>query len=92
MKNRDTVIREISKDTGFSQKDIRVVIERFEKNIMDNMKLGETINLCGFGKFIPKKKPAGKMMIPGAGEYRELPERIMVKFDVSDLFRKYVNE
>ncbi len=62
--NKLEIIRSLSKKSSISQKDCKLVLDKFAELVADSLRDGESISLFGFGKFDVKFKNARKTYNP----------------------------
>ncbi|MFY8004717.1 MAG: HU family DNA-binding protein [Chitinophagaceae bacterium] len=55
---KSDLINEISDKTGIPKVDVMVTLETLFKEVKDNLVLGKSIYIRGFGTFYPKKRAA----------------------------------
>tara|TARA_R110002020_G_scaffold131033_1_gene293011 strand:- start:681 stop:1058 length:378 start_codon:yes stop_codon:yes gene_type:complete len=63
----DKLAREVSKDTGFTASDIKLVLRSTIDIIIDYLKEGKSISLPKIGMFFPVIKPPRKVMSMNGG-------------------------
>lgn len=83
MINRDALITQVSLNTGFTKKDIRVVLENIFETIADYVAQGEVVSITNFGKFETTTRAARKCVNPQTGEKMDIPEMIIPHFKPS---------
>lgn len=49
--NKTQLIKDISKRTGFTQKDVKRMLDELENSVIDTLKEHGKVNLLGFGTF-----------------------------------------
>jgi integration host factor subunit alpha len=59
--------------------------------IKETVEAGEDVKISGFGKFEVRHKDARMGRNPKTGETVEIPERKVVRFKVSDVFKDELN-
>lgn len=84
MINKDTLITNVSTNTGFTKKDIKVVIDATFDAIANFIKDGEIVAITGFGKFGTTKRAARTGRNPQTGEPISIPEMTVPNFKASD--------
>ena len=75
------LIDKISETVNISKKQIEKVLDSLLQNITDGLKAGKTVNLVGFGSFIPKKRHARSGVNPQNPKQKiHIPEITIAKF------------
>ncbi|OQC43355.1 MAG: DNA-binding protein HU [Bacteroidetes bacterium ADurb.Bin028] len=79
--NKIDLINKISETVNISKKQIEKVLDSLLENITDGLKAGKTVNLVGFGSFMPKKRHARNGVNPQNPKQKiHIPEIIVAKF------------
>jgi len=80
MTKRDIVVK-ISAETGLTQSDVAVVVQKTLDFMADELATGKTIELRNFGVFEVKVRKSRKGRNPNKPENEVvIPERVVVKF------------
>ena len=66
--------------TGYSQKEVRKIIDAMTKIITDKVKKGEKVAITGFGTFDLGKRASRRGRNPQTGEIIHIPEMKMPRF------------
>ena len=88
--NTKNFVREISKSTGFTQKDVQTVIDA-GIDVIKNTVANEEISLVGFGKFITSDRAERVMRNPATGGQVTVPAKKSLKFKPAKAFKDAVN-
>lgn len=78
----------VAEKTGMKLKDINVVIDGVVEVMGDAFDANERVELRGFGNFIPKTRKARKARNISTGETVDVPEKRILTFKQSSLFKK----
>lgn len=87
--NKDNLVKVVSKDTGYTQKDVSVVIDSVFNNIMNIVK-NEPVNIVGFGKFEARNHAERKGVNPQTGEAMTIPAYVSPAFKAGTAFKTLV--
>lgn len=80
MTKRDIVVK-IAGETGLTQSDIAIVVQKTLDYVADELATGKTIELRNFGVFEVKVRKSRKGRNPNKPEHEVvIPERVVVKF------------
>lgn len=88
---RDLIL-DIAKSTGFTQNQIKTVIEEFLEVVTDSLAEQKNIEIRGFGTFHTKARKARAARNPKTGESVQLEESLAPLFKFSSDLRKKVDE
>lgn len=86
------MIKKISKETGFTNVEVELLLDSFINSIKSSLSRGEKVEIRGFGSFITKKRNARKARNPLTNEIVNLDERYIPFFKVSKILKDYVNK
>lgn len=82
-KTKREIVETISEKTGFTQLEVKRIIEAFIDEIKLLFKKKFHIELRGFGTFFPYFKKSRKLNIFGTDRVTEMKERWILKFKAS---------
>lgn len=85
MKQKD-VLQAVSRRTGYTQREVKKVLETVFDVIVDGLNDGESVRFKGFGAFQKVKKAERKRYDFTNGEMVDVPERIIPTFKAGNLF------
>ena len=85
------IIELIAEKTGFTIKDIKVVVEGFIDEVKKSLTEDKHIEIRGFGTFKVKKHKARKARNPRTNQEVMVPERKKAFFKVSKEMNKSLN-
>jgi nucleoid DNA-binding protein len=77
--------------TGFTNKDVKVLIEQFLEDVKDCLVEGKHLEIRGFGTFKVKNHKARKARNPKTGDTVQVPARKKAVFKVSRELNKMLN-
>ncbi len=73
----------VAEKTGFTNKDIKLILERFLEEVKNSLVEGNHIEIRGFGTFKVKNHKARKARNPKTGQEVVVPARKKAAFKVS---------
>lgn len=85
-----TLIKEISKNTGYTQKDITTVVDTLFDTIAKTIPT-EEVSITGFGKFETVDKPERDVRNPLTGQIVHVAAKKAPKFKASTSLKAAVN-
>lgn len=88
---RDLIL-DIAKSTGFTQSQIKMVLEEFLGLISESLAAQKNIEIRGFGTFHLKRRKARAARNPKTGEAVQLAESLAPLFKFSSDLRDQVDE
>ena len=88
---KQNLIQEIAKSTGFARNEIKTVMEQFLELVNENLSIGRTIEIRGFGTFACKERKARPARNPRTGEQVFLKERLVPTFKFSADVKKKID-
>ncbi len=92
MTKRDLVV-EISKETGYIQSDVAVIVQKTLDSLAQNLIKGETIELRNFGVFEIRVRKSRKGRNPNKPTNEVvIPERAIVKFRAGKELKQAVEQ
>ena len=89
---KNDIVQEVSKNTGFTNVEVELVLDNIINSIKDSLSKGEKVDMRSFGSFIIKKRNARDARNPLTNETVRLGERYIPFFKVSKIFQNYVNK
>ncbi len=81
--NKSDLIREVSGRTGLTQNETRVAVDHLVSIITDQVRLGRSVNIRGFGTFKAVTRLARKAQHPRTRRSIEVPEKKVPIFRAS---------
>ena len=90
--NVENFVREISKQTGYSQRAISEVLECAEKVMIDTVKSGKDCKIFKSLTIMPTIRPAGSGRNIATGEKLQIPEMTIPKAKFSKAFKDCLNK
>lgn len=88
--NKIELVKEVSKATEKSQKDVALVLDSVVEVVKNTVKNGEDVKLTGFVTFASVDVPETTRRNPATGESMVSPAHKAVKAKVSSAFKKFV--
>ncbi|MEI7616854.1 MAG: HU family DNA-binding protein [Actinomycetota bacterium] len=73
-------IESLASETGYSQKEVRRILDIFTGTVTKQVKRGEKVAITGFGTFDLGKRAARRGRNPQTGEIIHIPEMKMPRF------------
>ena len=92
MKNKKDLIAAIAAKTGYTKKDINVVLDAIFDTIADSIASGDGVKITGFGTFDTTIRKARTGHNPQTGEKIEIPAMTSVKFKPSACLKAKAKE
>ena len=88
---KNDLVKEVSKNTGFTNVEVELVLDNIINSIKTSLSKGEKVDMRGFGSFIIKKRNARISRNPATNEIVKLDTRYIPAFKVSKILKEYVN-
>jgi nucleoid DNA-binding protein len=85
------IVEEISRRTGMTQAETKVVFESLLEAIAQSLRAGRNIELRGFGRFKVRARQARTARNPRTGEVVEVPGGLKPVFEASRELRELLN-
>jgi len=82
----------VSKKTGLTQADSKIVVEELLETIAQILSTGRSIEIRGFGTFYSKIRKPRPARNPKTGEVVPLPRRVVPLFKYSSEQKKKIND
>lgn len=86
--NRSELVKRVSDETGFTQKDVKSVVESMLKTVCDGLSEDGKVTLTGFGNFTVKERKSRKGRNPQTGEDLVIPAKLVTKFKPGKLLEE----
>jgi len=80
---KTTLIQEIAQRRGLPKKEVEIVIDCMLDTIVESIKEEEAVSFIGFGSFVPVKKNAREIFLPGADKKIKVDEKLGIRFKPS---------
>ena len=84
------LVKNVSEKTGFTQKDVLVVVDNMFDTIAKAV-VGEDVAITGFGKFVTTERAARTMRNPSTGEQVQVPAKKSIRFKPAKNLKDSVN-
>lgn len=88
--NKKELVLEISKQTGFAQKDVVKMLDSFLNVVEKTVADGGSVQLIGFGTFEKRKRNARTGHNPATGAPISIPETYVPAFKAGNRFKTLV--
>tara|TARA_Y100000590_G_C15645000_1_gene986483 strand:- start:1153 stop:1443 length:291 start_codon:yes stop_codon:yes gene_type:complete len=86
------IVNKVSKMTGLTKVEVEAVFDGIVVSVSDALKLGNRIDIRGFGSFLVKQRAAREARNPATREIVKLKERYVPYFKVSKILKENVNK
>jgi DNA-binding protein HU-beta len=86
------VVTKISDLTGIPKTDVLLTLEAFFKEVKNQVKVGESVYVRGFGSFVPKKRAQKLGRIIAKNETVVIPEHYIPAFKPAKSFMEQVKK
>ena len=90
MVNYKDFIRQVSKATGYSQKDVQEVLDNAEAILIENLKNDEEVKILRTISIVPTMRGEQEARNPYSGEKMMLPERRTIRAKISKSLKDLV--
>ncbi len=90
--NKKELINEIALGTGLTRVEVGAAVDGLMTLISKTMRSGKTVELRGFGTFVPVHRAPRRARDPVSGEIRSIPAKWTVTFRPSPKLKKAVNQ
>jgi nucleoid DNA-binding protein len=91
-KTRVSLVQTVAKETGFTQHEVKIILDSLLNTISNNLKDGNNIELRGFGRFKVKTIKPRTVRNPMTGEILQLGEQVKPIWEASDKLKSEMNE
>ncbi len=89
--NKTEIIELISVRTGFTKKNVEIVINFFIDKITNEVQSGKDVEIRGFGTFYQTTQEKRKIKSPIAGKTIDVPAKNKIGFKASKITEKEIN-
>ncbi len=86
-KTKKELVKEVAKDTGFTQREVAVIVASFLDRISETLKNNDRLELRGFGVFSVRHRKPREARNPKTGKTVSLPARTVPVFKASKLLK-----
>ena len=86
------IVNKVSKMTGLTKVEVEAVFDGIIVSVSEALKLGDRIDIRGFGSFLVKQRAAREARNPATREIVKLKERYVPHFKVSKILKENVNK
>lgn len=84
------LVEVLSKELGYSKKEVERVLDKFTGIVFDRVKNGEKVAVTGFGTFDLGKRASRRGIDPQTGQSITIPEMKMPRFRAGKRFKEIV--
>jgi DNA-binding protein HU-beta len=89
---KSMLINEIADKTGLPKSEVEVIVNSMLDSITDALKAREAVSFIGFGSFVPVKKNAREIYIPGTTKKVKVDEKYGIRFKPSKKLKSIIEE
>lgn len=90
--NKAEYIDALSAKTGFSKKDVKIMVEASHDLITSTLANKESISLIGFGTYCTSERAARTARVPGTGAEVKVPATTVAKFKPGKALKEAVKK
>ena len=90
--NKKNLVDELAKGTGLTKVEVTAVVEGFMSIVSKALQDRESVELRGFGTFVPVHRAPRRARDPISGEIRSIPAKWTVIFRPSPRLKNAVNQ
>jgi len=87
---KSMLINEITDKTGLPRNEVETIVNSMLDSITDALKAREAVSFIGFGSFVPVKKNAREIYIPGTTKKVQVEEKYGIKFKPSKKLKSVI--
>lgn len=89
--NKLYFIKELARRLGCTNVAAKAFVKTYNQLVVDTISEGEEVQMQYFGKFVPYHQPKRPGRDPRNGEEYEIPERLTIKFKISEYALRRIN-
>ncbi len=89
---KSMLVNEVSEKTGLPKSEVEIIVNSMLDSITDALKAREAVSFIGFGSFVPVKKNAREIFIPGTTQKVQVEEKYGIKFKPSKKLKAIIEE
>ena len=87
---KSMLINEVAEKTGLPKAEVEIIVNTMLDSITDALKAREAVSFIGFGSFVPVKKNAREIYIPGTTKKVKVEEKYGVRFKPSKKLKSII--
>ena len=87
---KSMLIAEVAEKTGLPKAEVETIVNTMLESIVDALKARESVSFIGFGAFVPVKKNAREIYIPGTTKKVKVDEKYGIKFKPSKKLKSII--
>ena len=89
---KSMLINEVADKTGLPKSEVEVIVNTMLDSVTDALKAREAVSFIGFGSFVPVKKNAREIYIPGTTKKVQVEEKYGIRFKPSKKLKSIIEE
>ncbi len=89
---KSMLINEVAEKTGLPRGEVEVIVNSMLDSVTEALKAREAVSFIGFGSFIPVKKNAREIYIPGTTKKVKVEEKYGIRFKPSKKLKSIIEE
>jgi len=86
------LINEVAEKTGLPRGEVEVIVNSMLDSVTEALKAREAVSFIGFGSFVPVKKNAREIYIPGTTKKVKVEEKYGIRFKPSKKLKSIIEE
>ncbi len=89
---KSMLISEVAEKTGLPRGEVEVIVNSMLDSVTEALKAREAVSFIGFGSFVPVKKNAREIYIPGTTKKVKVEEKYGIRFKPSKKLKAIIEE
>ncbi len=89
---KSMLINEVAEKTGLPRGEVEVIVNSMLDSVTEALKARESVSFIGFGSFVPVKKNAREIYIPGTTKKVKVDEKYGIRFKPSKKLKSIIEE
>jgi len=89
---KSMLINEVAEKTGLPRGEVEVIVNSMLDSVTEALKAREAVSFIGFGSFVPVKKNAREIYIPGTTKKVKVEEKYGIRFKPSKKLKSIIEE
>ena len=89
---KSMLINEVAEKTGLPRGEVEVIVNSMLDSVTEALKAREAVSFIGFGSFVPVKKNAREIYIPGTTKKVKVDEKYGIRFKPSKKLKSIIEE
>jgi len=87
---KSMLINEVAEKTGLPKAEVEIIVNAMLDSITEALKAREAVSFIGFGSFVPVKKNAREIYIPGTTKKVKVEEKYGIRFKPSKKLKSII--